>query len=273
MDATIRHREAEGSRPTAWRVGELAARMGLSVRTLRYYDEIGLLSPSNAPMRDTVFTPPVTSDVVRLQRIKSLRTLGFDLQESQECLERPAFPLQRVVELHLAQPKERIELQRRPCDLPERVAARLGPGEGASSERLVDTIMEVIEMSERLHKYYAPKQLEYLEQRRNEVGEVRIRGGEAEWAGLMEQVRAEMEAGTDPSNERVQALARRWMGLVREFTGGDPEIERSLSTMWQQEEGENIRGIDTGEVRGMGEYINGALAASNKAPSDKERGS
>jgi DNA-binding transcriptional MerR regulator len=224
-------------------------------------------------MRDTVFTPPVTSDVVRLQRIKSLRTLGFDLQESQECLERPAFPLQRVVELHLAQPKERIELQRRHCDLPERVAARLGSGEGASSERLVDTIMEVIEMSERLHKYYAPKQLEYLEQRRNEVGEVRIREVEAEWAGLIEQVRAEMEAGTDPSNERVQALARRWMGLVREFTGGDPGIERSLSTMWQQEEGENIRGIDTGEVRGMGEYINRALAASNKAPSDKERGS
>ena len=137
---------------------------------------------------------------------------------------------------------------------------------------MVDTITEVIEVSERLHKYYAPEQLEYLEQRRNEVGEVRIREVEAEWAGLIEQVRAEMEADTDPSNERVQALARRWMGLVREFTGGDPGIERSLSTMWQQEE-ENIRGIDTGEVRGMGEYINRALAASNKAPSDKERGS
>jgi TipAS antibiotic-recognition protein len=176
-----------------------------------------------------------------------------------------------VLDLHLAQLKERIELQRRLCDLLERVAARLGSGEGAPSERLVDTIMEVIEVSERLHKYYTLEQLEYLDQRRNEVGEVRIRGGEAEWAGLIEQVRAEMEAGTDPSNERVQALARRWMGLVREFTGGDPGIERSLSTMWQQEE--NIRGIDTGEVRGMGEYINRALAASNKAPSDKERGS
>ncbi len=137
---------------------------------------------------------------------------------------------------------------------------------------MVDTIMEVSEVSERLHKYYVPEQLEYLEQRRNEVGEVRIREAEAEWAGLIEQVRAEMEAGTDPSNERVQALARRWMGLVREFTGGDPGIERSLSTMWQQEE-ENIRGIDTGEVRGMREYINRTLAASNKAPSDKERGS
>jgi MerR family transcriptional regulator, thiopeptide resistance regulator len=71
-------------------------------------------------------------------------------------------------------------------------------------------------------------QLEYLEERRREVGEERIRAAEAEWAELMERVRAEMEAGTDPSNERVQVLAARWMKLVGEFTGGDPEIERSL---------------------------------------------
>ena len=30
-----------------WKVGELAKQMGLSIRTLHYYDEIGLLSPSH----------------------------------------------------------------------------------------------------------------------------------------------------------------------------------------------------------------------------------
>ena len=85
-------------------------------------------------------------------------------------------------------------------------------------------------MSERLDKYYSPEQLEYLEARRREVGEERIRESQAEWAELMENVRAEMEAGTDPSNERVQALAARWMALVEEFTGGDPGIERSSAT-------------------------------------------
>jgi DNA-binding transcriptional MerR regulator len=105
MDATIRHREAEGSRPTAWRVGGLAARTGLSVRTLHYYDEIGLLLPSQRT--DAGHRLYTAGDVVRLQRIESLRTLGFDLQEIRERLVRPGFPLQRVVELHLA-PKERI---------------------------------------------------------------------------------------------------------------------------------------------------------------------
>src|SRR3712207_1999495 len=171
MDAITRHRGAEAPRAETWKVGELARQTGLSVRTLHYYEEIGLLSPSQRT--DAGHRIYTAGDVVRLQRIESLRTLGIDLQEIRERLERSGFPLQRVVELHLAQPKERIELRRRLCDLLERVAARLGSGEGAPSERLVDTIVEVIEMSERLHKYYAPEQLEYLEQPRNEVGEVR----------------------------------------------------------------------------------------------------
>jgi DNA-binding transcriptional MerR regulator len=259
MDAVVRHRGVDGSGPVAWKVGELARRTGLSVRALRYYDEIGLLSPSRRTEGGhRLYT---AGDVVRLQRIKSLRALGFSLREIGEYLDGSEVPLERVIELHLARLKERIELQRRLCDRLERVAARLRSGEEVSSERFVETVMEVIEMSERLDKYYRPEQLEYLEERRREVGEGRIRAAEAEWAELMEKVRAELEAGTDPSNERVQALAARWMGLVGEFTGGDPGIQRSLGSMWQQEE--NIHGIDTARMREMMEYINRALASRN----------
>lgn len=257
MDAVVRHREADDSGSAAWKVGELARRTGLSVRTLRYYDGIGLLSPSRrSEGGHRLYT---AKDVVRLQRIKSLRALGFTLREIREYLDRPDFPLERVVQLHIARLKEKIELQRRLCDRLERVSSRLSSGEEVSSEEFIETVMEVIEMSERLNKYYTPEQLEYLEQRRNEVGEERIRESQAEWAELMEQVRAEMEAGTDPSDERVQALAARWMGLIGEFTGGDPGIERSLGNMWQQEE--NIHGVDTAEARKMGEYVSRALAA------------
>ena len=230
------------------------------MRTLHYYDEIGLLSPS----RRTDSGPRLytAGDVVRLQRIKSLQQLGFTLREVRECLDRPGFPLQRVIQLHLSRLKERIELERRLCDLLERVAARLSSGEEISSGEFVDTVMEVIEMSERLDKYYTPEQLEYLERRRREVGEERIREAEAEWAELIAAVRAEMEAGTDPSTERVQALARRWMGLVEEFTGGDPGIERSVGNMWRQED--DIHGIDTAEMRGMMSYVSEAMAASDE---------
>jgi DNA-binding transcriptional MerR regulator len=243
-----------------WKVGELARQVGLSVRTLHYYDEIGLLPPSRRT--DSGHRLYTAGDVVRLQRIKSLQQLGFTLREVRECLDRPGFPLQRVIQLHLSRLKERIELERRLCDLLERVAARLSSGEEISSGEFVDTVMEVIEMSERLDKYYTPEQLEYLERRRREVGEERIREAEAEWAELIAAVRAEMEAGTDPSTERVQALAERSMQLVEEFTGGDAGIARSLGNMYQQEE--NIQGIDTAEMREMMAYLSQAMAASDE---------
>ena len=255
MDAW--QKEEDSGWPAAWRVGELARRTGLSVRTLHYYDEIGLLSPSRRT--DGGHRLYTAGDVLRLQRIRSLQHLGFTLREIRGCLDRPDFPLGRVVQLHLSQLKERIELQERLCDLLEMVAGRLRSGEEVSAGEFVDTVMEVIGMSERLHRYYTPEQLKYLEQRRREVGEERIRQAEAEWAELIERVRAEMEAGTDPSNERVQALARRSMELVEEFTGGDPGIERSVSNMWQEEE--TIHGIDAREMRAMMAYVSRAMDA------------
>ncbi len=229
------------------------------MRTLHYYDEIGLLSPSRRTRAGhRLYT---AADVGRLQQIKSLQQLGFTLREIRECLDRPDFPLGRVIQLHLSQLKERIELQERLYALLERVAARLSSGEEISSGEFVNTVMEVIEMSERLNRYYTPEQLEYLEERRREVGEERIRQVEEEWSELIDRVRAEMEAGTDPSNERVQALARRSMELVNEFTGGDPGIERSLGNMWQQEE--NIHGIDTREMREMMAYLHRATDAAS----------
>src|SRR5918997_315732 len=246
---------------TIWKVGELADRTGLSVRTLHYYDEIGLLSPSRRTAAGhRLYT---AGDVVRLQQVKSLKHLGFGLEEIRDCLDRPEdFPLRRVVKLHLSRLEEQIELRQKLRDRLEVLATRLDSADEVSVEGFVKTAMEVIEMSERIERYYTPEQLEYLEQRRRELGEDRIRAGEEEWPRLIEQVRAEMEAGTGPADERVQLLARRWMELVQEFTGGDPGIERALGNMWRQEE--SIHGMETGPMREMGEYVSRALAASER---------
>src|SRR5919199_5642064 len=113
MGAIGRQERARAMRPVAWKVGELAKRTGLSVRALHYYDEMGLLSPSRRTEGGhRLYT---TDDVVRLQRIKSLRQLGFTLREVRECLDRPDFPLRRVIQLHLTRLKERMEFERKLC--------------------------------------------------------------------------------------------------------------------------------------------------------------
>jgi hypothetical protein len=45
---------------------------------------------------------------------------------------------------------------------------------------------------------------------------------------------ADVEAalGETPDSPRAQALAARWRKLVEGVTGGDPEIQKGLNTMW-----------------------------------------
>ena len=247
-------------RPASWKVGELAKQTGLSVRTLHYYDEIGLLSPSQRT--EAGYRLYTADDVVRLQQVKSLRHLGFTLKEIRDYLNLPDFSPHQVIQHHIARLREQIELQQKLCDRLEAISARLRSAQEVSAEEFIQTAMEVIGMSERLEKYYTLEQLEELEERRRMLGEERIRQAEAEWSELIEQVRAEMDKGTDPASERVQLLARRWVGLVHEFTGGNPEIEESLRTMYRQET--TIHGMETRSMREMMEYISEAMAASKK---------
>jgi MerR family transcriptional regulator, repressor of the yfmOP operon len=62
-----------------FRIGEAASRAGVTTRTLRYYQEVGLLQPSSAtPGGNRLYT---AADVERLRRILELRdVMGFDLE-------------------------------------------------------------------------------------------------------------------------------------------------------------------------------------------------
>ena len=62
-----------------FRIGEVAEQAGVSTRTLRYYQELGLLDPAgHSPGGSRRYS---TSDVARLRRILELRdVMGFDLE-------------------------------------------------------------------------------------------------------------------------------------------------------------------------------------------------
>ena len=62
--------------------GEFARKAGVSVRTIRYYDKQGILKPSH--MSESGYRLYTDEDFARLQRILSLKYLGFSLEEIQE---------------------------------------------------------------------------------------------------------------------------------------------------------------------------------------------
>ncbi len=65
-------------------IGEVAERIGLSLRTIRYYEEVGLIAPSaRTPGGFRLYTE---ADVTRLQLIKDMKPLGFSLDEMRDLL-------------------------------------------------------------------------------------------------------------------------------------------------------------------------------------------
>jgi DNA-binding transcriptional MerR regulator len=101
--------------PATYRIGELAAKVGLTERTIRYYEERGLLeSVKRLDGGQRVYTD---DDVRRLKFIQKLKVLGLTLAEMQELEtlygrhHTNAKVLPRLVELldaHLATVSERL---------------------------------------------------------------------------------------------------------------------------------------------------------------------
>lgn len=71
-------------------ISEMAKLSGVSVRTLHYYDEIGLLKPSEV-MSDTGYRYYDENTLVQLQQILFYRELDFPLKEIEKMMEAPNF--------------------------------------------------------------------------------------------------------------------------------------------------------------------------------------
>ncbi|HEX6145712.1 MAG TPA: MerR family transcriptional regulator [Acidimicrobiia bacterium] len=68
-----------------FQIGEVAERVGLSLRTIRYYEEIGLVTPSGRT--EGGFRLYTDADVERLRLVKALKPVGMSLDTLGELVE------------------------------------------------------------------------------------------------------------------------------------------------------------------------------------------
>jgi len=243
------------------KVGDLAKRTGLSVRTLHYYDEIGLLQPRN--LTTSGHRVYGAGELARLQRIKSLRQLGFSLDEIRACLDAPDFSARRVVALHIKRLREQIGEQERLVALLETLDASFAAGSIASPDELI----RAIESMTSLEREFTPAEWAEIKARGERLGRDHVRAVEREWPGLIARMRAAMLRGDDPANEEVAGIARRWRELVREFTGGSAQIEHKVRAGYLNEPERMKRaGLDPE----LFAYANRAIRALD-APAPAER--
>ena len=92
-------------------IGQAAARSGLPVKTIRYYDQIGLISPDRGANGYRDFGP---DQIRRLQFLAQARHLGFSLDECRRLMglycddRRASRDVRDVATAHLAEIRARI---------------------------------------------------------------------------------------------------------------------------------------------------------------------
>ncbi len=211
-----------------WRVGEVARATGLSVRTLRHYDAIGLVRPAERTAAG--YREYSGEDVQRLYRVLSLRGLGLGLGEIREALERSPDDLPELVQRQIV----RVDLEIRAARVLRKRLVALSEAL-QRSDAPFDELRDVLEVMAMTSQYYTAEQLEALERRAAALGPEGMQAAQEAWASLIEEMEVARASGVDPASAEVQALAARWRGLIEQFTGGDAVVRASLERMYQEQ--------------------------------------
>lgn len=120
------------------RIGEVARRTGLTHRTLRHYDDLGLLVPSGRSGGDYRLYAP--EDLERLLAIQHLKSLGMGLDEIGRALDDPAFSASDALAQHIAVVEGRIAAEQELLGRLQRLRSSTG----------WDEVLDTIAVMERL---------------------------------------------------------------------------------------------------------------------------
>ncbi|MEV3960676.1 MerR family transcriptional regulator [Nocardia sp. NPDC050193] len=240
-----------------WKVGELAAEAGLTVRTLHHYDRIGLVQP--AGRTGTGHRLYTAGDVERLYQVLALRQLGLGLDRIADLLA-GTVAMTQVLSAHRDFLAAQLAATQELHALVAALAATAENRPDTSADRFLELIRRTVMVDDTFKEYFTEGQLTQLAQRREDLGEEQIRQAEAGWAELIPKVDAAIASGMDPSTPEAQRMAAQWMELLEGFHGGDPGLRDSLYRM-QAGESDRIESEFCGPSPAQIEFITAANAA------------
>lgn len=218
------------------KVGELARRSGLTVRTLHHYDSIGLLKPSGRS--DAGYRLYNRDDVARLHQVQAMRRFGMALADIGQFLAKPDTSLPELIARQIDALDQQITEAAKLREQLTVLRRQLLAGE----EPELATWLTTLEQMTVYDKYFT----------KEEMAQLPILSDPAardEWPPLVEAVRQKMAAGVPPSDPSVQKLAQQWMATFRRHAGNSPEMMTRLNNMWTHEEEYRKEGGVTLEMR------------------------
>ena len=215
-------------------VGVVAKLVGVSVRTLHHYDEIGLVTPSDRT--PSGYRSYSDADVERLHRVLTYRALGFPLEEIAALLDDPAVNA-------LAHLRRQHELLSERIDRLHEMAAAVEKMMEAKSMGIQLTPEEqneifgadwpgeeyAAEAKERWGDTDAWKQSQQRTAKFDKKDWQRIK---AEGDALEAKLAEAMAEGVEPGSDRANALAEEHRAGIAKFYDCDHPMQVNLAEMY-----------------------------------------
>jgi len=213
---------ADVNAQTHYRIHEFAQLAGVTVKALHHYDRVGLLKPARTAAGYRAYT---LRDLERLEQIVALKFVGLSLREIATLLSAKTLPIGEGLRRQRRVLEERRRALDRAIDALSAAERAVGADE-QSNAAVLKTLIEVIAVHddiEAMKRYYSddawPRARATYERWPSEA-----------WSRLLRDVEAAL--GLAPSSEPGQALASRWVALVKEETGGEAALYAGWWKAW-----------------------------------------
>lgn len=210
-------------------IKQIADLAGVTTRTLRYYDAIGLLSP--ADIGGNGYRYYDQDSLLRLQQILFFRELDVPLKEIQFIMSRPDFDLLRALESHRSALMHRAKRLNRLIDTVDLTIAEI-KGEIIMDDKEIfdgfDQSQYEQEVRERWGNtpQYAESQRKWANYSREQKQAILAEGGQ-----ITQRMVADSSASAD--DPKVQAAVGEYFAYLNQyFYTCDVEFLRNLADMW-----------------------------------------
>ena len=250
-------------------VQKLARLAGVSARTIRYYDEIGLLKPVR--LSSSGYRIYGRAEVDRLQQILLYRELGCSLEQIQQIIASPSFDALKALQQHRLQLlNERKRLDALIANVEKTIAYTERRIEMADTEKFEGFKQELIERNEQ--EYGAEVRAKYGDETVDRSNEKLMRMSQAEYeeaARLADDVLATLaeafETGDPggPLGQKTAELHKQWLCYF--WPEYNKEAHAGLAQMYVDDE--RFRAY-YGKKPGMAEFLRDAIqiyTGQNKA--------
>ena len=201
-------------------VGEAAKKIGVTVRTLQYYDKEGLLSPSaESEGGRRLYTD---KDLVMLHQIVSLKSLGFSLDDIKHrliSLETPSDVATALTE-QADSIREKIEQLTASLTAIEQLKEEVLQMQTVNFKKYADIIVNLHMKND---SYYLIKRFDddTLDHIRNRFDKESGLNFMDRFNCLSDEMIELQKANVSPESEKCQRAVKEYWELITEFTNGD----------------------------------------------------